>query len=303
MKNNFIINLLFFILFLFHFLIANSDELKFEAKSIEIVDKNKVIIAKDDVKIFAKDEIEIDADRMRYNKEENFLNASGNIIIRHETQNIEIYSNNISYDRNKEKIVSSGDVLIKFEDQNTLNTEEIIFLKSTGEILINNLSKIKDKFQNEIEMEKLNYNLNDKLLKGKEVKLIDFEKNLYNFNTAIVDFSKNQIIADGVSIDFNKGIFGNPSNDPRLKGNYFFSDKKNSIIKKGVFTTCKKNNDCPWQIKAKEINHDKQKKIINYKSAWLEIYDKPIIYFPNFFIRSNCEKTIRFFNASSDRLV
>ena len=39
----------------------------------------------------------------------------------------------------------------------------------------------------------------------------------------------------------------------------------------------------PWQLKAQEIKHDKSKKTIYYKNAWLEIYDKPIIYFPRFF--------------------
>ena len=78
------------------------------------------------------------------------------------------------------------------------------------------------------------------MIKGKKVKLLDLEKNSYNFDSAILDFSKNKLIADNVNIDFNKSIFGNPLNDPRLKGNYFFSDGKKSIIKKGVFTTCKK---------------------------------------------------------------
>ena len=32
---------------------------------------------------------------------------------------------------------------------------------------------------------------------------------------------------------------------------------------------------------AEEIEHDK-KKIINYKNAWLKIYDVPTIYFPKF---------------------
>ena len=229
MKNNLIASLLFFFLIFFNFLKVNSNELKFEASSIEIIDKNRIVIAKDGVKIFAENETEIDADKMRYDKEKNFLKASGNIKIINKINNIEINSNNVTYDRNKEKIVSSGNVLIKFEDEYTLNTEEIIFLKTSGEILINNLSKIKDKFQNEIEFEELNYNLSDKLLKGKKVKLLDLEKNYYNFDTAIIDFSKNQIIGDNVSIDFNKGIFGNASNDPRLKGNFFFSDKKRCI--------------------------------------------------------------------------
>ncbi len=284
MKNNFLSKLLFFLIFFIYFLNAYSDELKFEASSIEIIDKDKIIIAKEGVKILSGDEIVIDADEMRYDKVEKFLEASGNIKITNLIENIQINSDKISYDKNLEKIVSSGNVKIEFEKNYTLNTKEIIYLKNSGEILINHTSKIKDNLENEIEFQQLNFNANDKLIKGKRVKLLDFEKNSYKFNSAILDFSKNKIIADNVSIDFNKNIFGNPSNDPRLKGNYFFSDGKNSIIKKGVFTTCKKNDDCPpWQIKAKEINHDKEKKIINYKHAWLEIYDKPIIYFPKFF--------------------
>ena len=55
---------------------------------------------------------------------------------------------------------------------------------------------------------------------------------MYNFDKAIIDFSKNKIIADNVSIDFNKNIFGNPLNDPRLKGNYFLSDGKTQLFEK-----------------------------------------------------------------------
>ena len=221
---------------------------------------------------------------MKYNKEDKFLEASGNIVVINQLENIEITSDNITYDKNLEKIISFGNVEIKFEDNYRLKTKEIIYLKSSEEILINDRSKIEDNLGNEIEFGQLNFNATNKLIKGKKVKLLDLEKNFYNFDNAIVDFSKNQIIADNVNISFNKNIFGNPLNDPRLKGNYFFSDGKNSIVKKGVFTSCKKNDDCPpWQIKAKEIKHDKEKKIINYKNAWLEIYDQPVLYFPKFF--------------------
>ena len=284
MKNNFILKLLFFLVFFTNSLGAYSEELKFEATSIEIIDKDKIVIAKDGVKILSGNEIVIEAKQMKYDKEKKFLEANGNIVITNQIEEIKIYSDNISYDKDAEEIVSSGNVEVKFENNYSLKTKEIVYLKNSGEILINHFAKVKDSLGNEIEFEKLNYNTNEKLIKGKMVKLLDFEKNYYNFNSAIIDFSRNQIIADDVSINFNKNIFGNPLNDPRLKGNYFYSDGKNSIIKRGVFTTCKKNDDCPpWQIKAKEINHDKEKKIINYKHAWLEIYDKPIVYFPKFF--------------------
>ena len=276
--------LIFFLIFCINVTYSYSEELKFEATSIEIIDKDKIIIANNGVKILSGDEIVINADQMRYNKEEKFLEASGNILITNQIENLEIISDKITYDKNEEKIVSSGNVEIKIENNYRLKTKKIIYLKNSEEILINDSSKIKDNLGNEIEFDQLNYNTIDKLIKGKKVKLLDIEKNFYNFDNAIVDFSKNQIIADNVNINFNKNIFGNQLNDPRLKGNYFFNDGKNSIIKKGVFTSCKKNDDCPpWQIKAKEIKHDKEKKIINYKDAWLEIYDQPILYFPKFF--------------------
>ena len=36
-------------------------------------------------------------------------------------------------------------------------------------------------------------------------------------------------------------------------------------------------------IKAEEVKHDKKKKIVNYKNAWLNIYDIPVFYFPKFY--------------------
>ena len=36
-------------------------------------------------------------------------------------------------------------------------------------------------------------------------------------------------------------------------------------------------------MRAEEIKHDKQNKIVEYKNAYLRIYDKPVLYFPFFF--------------------
>ena len=65
---------------------------------------------------------------------------------------------------------------MKFENNYFLKTKEIIYLKNTGEILINHVTKVKDNLGNEIEFEQLNYNTNDKLIKGKMVKMLDIEK-------------------------------------------------------------------------------------------------------------------------------
>ena len=101
MKSNLISKLILFLIICINFSNSYSKELKFEATSIEIIDEDKIVIANEGVKILSGDEIVIDADQMRYDKEEKFLEASGNIVITNQLENIEILSDNISYDKKK----------------------------------------------------------------------------------------------------------------------------------------------------------------------------------------------------------
>ena len=126
MKNSLIAKFIFFLIFCINISNSSSEELKFEATSIEIIDKDKIIIANEGVKILSDDETVIEADQMRYEKEKKFLEASGNIVITNRIENIKIISDNITYDKKAEKIVSSGNVEIKFQDDYTLSTKEII---------------------------------------------------------------------------------------------------------------------------------------------------------------------------------
>ena len=85
-------------------------------------------------------------------------------------------------------------------------------------------------------------------------------------------------------MNFSNKSFGNSLNEPRLYGNILEFKDDNTIVSKGIFTTCQKRDGCPpWSLKADKIVHDKEKKIINYSNAWLEVYDKPVVYFPKFF--------------------
>ena len=263
---------------------AISQEVNFEANSIELIDKDQKIIAKKNIKIFNKKET-IYADEMDYDKLKQIINAKGNIRVENLEENIDIFSDELIYFRNDEKIILKKNVKINLEKKLLLETEKIIYDKIKKQIIIDNFSTFKDYYGNKISSEKSQFLLNQKLLKIDTVNMTDNISNKYFFQNAIVDFKNNEIIGDDVKVDFFKSSFGNMENDPRLRGNYLYSDNNISVIKKGVFTTCKKNKDeCPpWQFKAQEIKHNKTKKTIYYKNAWLEIYDKPIIYFPRFF--------------------
>ena len=59
---------------------ATSEEIKFEANLIELIDRDKRIIAKKNVKIFNNTET-IYADEMDYDKSENIIKANGNILL------------------------------------------------------------------------------------------------------------------------------------------------------------------------------------------------------------------------------
>ncbi len=284
MKNK--IKKLTFFLLLNIFILTNviAQEISFEANSIELKDNDKRIIAKNNVKIFNEKEV-IYADEMDYNKLNQIITAKGNIRIENLEENIKVFSDELTYIIKEEKIILTKNVKIDFGKKLTFKTEKIVYDKIKKQILINNLSNFTDNFGNKIISKSSNYLFNQKILKINSVEMTDVIDNKYYFQNAIVNFQNNEMIADGVKIDFSKRSFGNQDNDPRLRGNFLYSNNNQSLIKKGVFTTCKIREDkCPpWQFKAQEIKHDKSKKTIYYKNAWLEIYDKPVIYFPKFF--------------------
>jgi LPS-assembly protein len=60
-----------------------------------------------------------------------------------------------------------------------------------------------------------------------------------------------------------------------------------TVFKKGVFSPCELCRDDPtraplWQLKALEIEHDQDDRVIRYRDAWMEIFGIPIFYTPYF---------------------
>ena len=104
------------------------------------------------------------------------------------------------------------------------------------------------------------------------------------FESGIFDFKRKSFVAKDVQINLRKDIFNNLKNDPRLKGVSAESENNITKIKKGVFTSCKDDTDCPpWVVTASEITHDKNKRQLIYDDAIIKIYNIPVLYFPKFF--------------------
>ncbi len=160
-------------------------------------------------------------------------------------------------------------------------------MKSQNKIFSEKNTSLKDnKNQNFYTVEKFRYFIKDKLFRGKKIKLITKSNDEYLFDDGLINLSTNEMEGKDLEANFDKNKFGNNQNEPRLKGNKAYNDPKVTKISKAVFTTCKRreNDKCPpWVIQAKEAKHDKEKKIIYYKNAWLKVYNVPVFYYPLFF--------------------
>ena len=282
MKNK-IINKILILLFLsfFDYVLAES-EFVFESSTIELIEDENLIIAKGNVKIKSTNKIDIYSDESKYFKLTKELFLSGNVKIIDKERNITIESDEIKYDKKIELIQSFKETVIRINDVYEINTSDLYYLRVEKILKSSEITTLNDNFQNKVIASDFVYFVDDKKFKSNKTKLIDKNLNEYNSDILLIDLNSNKIAAKDVEVYFSESA--GLGVDSRLKGNSMLLDNNNTIINKGVFTTCKPTDDCPpWAMQSKMITHDKNKKVIKYKDAWLKLYDVPVFYFPKFF--------------------
>ncbi|MFL2894924.1 MAG: LPS-assembly protein LptD [Candidatus Pelagibacter sp.] len=284
--------LIILIIILNNFVYSNSfgnDELNFDVTEIEILDGGNKIKGKKRGTITTNNGFIINADEFEYNKINNILSATGNIKIEDTLNNYSISSENVTYFKNSEKIEINGKSNSLIYSKYNFKTEDIIILRDQLIIKSDKAATIIDeKNQTLYEISKFSYSLKDEILKGEKIfintKFNQPFSDKYFFKSAIFNLKDQSYIAQDINIDLKKDIFGNKKNDPRFKGVSSSSKNGITIIDKGVFTSCKKNDKCPpWVVQAKKVTYDKNKKQIIYDDALVKVYDIPIFYFPKFF--------------------
>ena len=284
MKNNsFLIYIILLIILFGNY--SFGDEFKFEASEIEVKDKGTIVNSSGGVKIISNDNLEIVADQSIYNKKKSILKLEGNILIKDIKNDLKIFKNKIKYFKNRELIIAEEKARFEIKGKYTVDSENIVFDRNLLEISSSNKTTLKDIFENVFISDEFLFRINEDILSSKNLNLKDSENNSLFLKEAIVDLNKNEIIGKNIHIDFDNSLFSNSENEPRLKGNSIVTNENETAVYKGVFTTCKRNkkNCPPWKIYADKVTHKKNKKLIEYKNAWLAIYNKPILYVPYFF--------------------
>ena len=285
MKNNFLIYFIFLFTFLFSF--NNkvlSEELQFNATEIQSLEKGNKLIAIDGVEIKDPKGIIIIADQAEYDKIQSIITVKDNVKITDLINKNLLLTNEAIYFINQNKIISKNETIIEVEEKYEIITSNITYDRNLKEIFSENQTTVEDNNKNILNANNFKLFIEDQILEAENVNLIDNELNEYNIEIAKLNLKTDEVVGKDLSVKFNEKYF-EKDNNPRLKAKSIIIEKENSFFKKGIFTTCKKRKDkCPpWVVSSEEIHHDKNKKIINYKNAWLKIYDKPILYFPKFF--------------------
>ena len=240
-------------------------------------------------------------DEFEYNQKKNVLIAKGNVKLDDRIEDYILETDYINYEKNLDQIFTIGNTKILFESKYDFISKNIFLDRNLKEIKSDYPSKLKDDNSNFYELSKFLYFYEKKFLKGENIKVeTNYQKSKsdqFYFKNAFINFLDGSFVSKNTEINLHKNIFDKErelkedekdifkgENDPRIYGASSIGDKDKTVLNKAIFTSCKKNNDCPaWSIKADKITHDKKNQNVHYKNAILNIYDVPVFYFPKFF--------------------
>ena len=258
-----------------------SNEINFEAENIETIDKN-LIIATNNVVISDSNGNKIYGNKLTI-QDEKLYTITENVLFENSNDLLKLNTEKITYDVNQNLIRTIGDSKIIKDDTYFISTSNILYNIENKKISSSEETLIEDLQSNKIKVKNFNILLTENLLKAENAYIIDKNLNQYELEKFFYDFKQNRILGKDVILNQDNNL-SSERYLPRAKGRSFLLENNNMILKKGIYTNCKKREGCsPWSIKAEEVKHDKNNKRVEYKKASFRFYDVPVLYFPKFF--------------------
>ena len=287
MKNKFsffIINILIIFLFI-NTKNVFAENIEFKAKKIFTFDNLELIVGEQDTEVDIGDRIKIFADKYSYYKNKNLIIVEGNIKLINFIDDIILNSQLIHYNILDKEIISYEKTEADIKKKYNIQSKDVYYNYIEKKIFSKKEIVILDKFKNKITSTNYKYLIDEEIVKGNNLKLIDDENNKYYLNNGMIDLKNNLILGQDINVYLKNDTFGNKDNKPRLIGNSVSYKDNLTTVNKGIFTSCnnEEKNCTPWSISSNKIVHDKTNKEVRYSDSVLRIYDIPVAYFPKFF--------------------
>ena len=288
MKNKLISAFFLILLTLNNFQLVFAEEFVFEVTDLDILENGNVYKGNNRGKITTDSKLELISDNFEYLKKINRLEANGNVVLIDYLNDVTIKAEKIFYLKDDEIIYTIGETFINVSDKYDIFGNDLILFKNKQILSSNKKATITDKASNIYKLDRFEYSIVKEILKGDKIEIVTNNQkkksDQFFFENAFLDLKEKNFIAKDANIKLHKTLFDNSNNDPRIKSLSAYGDKFNTYFDKGIFTSCKKTDKCPpWKITSNKIHHDKLKKQVIYKNAWLNLYDIPVVYFPKFF--------------------
>ena len=279
--------ILFYIFFIFALFqkSAFTDKININSSKIKVLDEGNIINALNVKADIPNKKIEIEGDKTIYDKKKKQLTIINNVKFFDNLKNIYLEGEKVIYNQLTDLVKTFGKTFIRIEDKYYVYSNDLFYDRKLQKIYTNKETIIKDKKQNVFNLEdNFVFDINNEIISSDKTNIIDNNNNEYGFEKAKIDLKNNAIAGKELKVNFMDSYFGNPDNDPILKGRGATSDKNKTKIYKATFTTCNtENKECPgWEIQSEEFTHDKINKVFEYKNSWLKVFDKKVLYFPFF---------------------
>ena len=172
--------------------------------------KNQEIFFSNERSKVINDGVIIDADKIKYNKILNEVNAVGNVEVNDTVKKNILYAEDVTYIKSEEKIFTKGKTKIITNSKYDFDSVDVLLLRNLNELSSSKKSQV---IENEklYKFEDFKYFINTELLKAKNVEIIS-------------DYNKT--IGERDNVKFDSGFFN-------LKENNFTASKtevKNAIV-------------------------------------------------------------------------
>ena len=279
--------ILFYIFFIFTLFQKStfSDEININSSKIKVLDDGNIISALNVKADIPNKKIEIEGDKSIYDKKNSQLTIINNVKFFDNLKNVYIEGEKVIYNQLTDLIQTFDKTFIIIEDKYYVYSNDLFYDRKSQKIYSNKETIIKDNKQNVFNLEgNFIFDLNNEIISSDKTNIIDNNNNEYEFEKAKIDLKNNVIAGKELEVNFVDSYFGDPNNDPILKGRGAISDENKTKIYKAAFTTCNtENKKCPgWELQSEEFVHDKKNKVFEYKNSWLKVFNQKVFYFPFF---------------------
>ncbi len=262
-----------------------SENIEIQSSNMKISEEGNIITAFEASTIIKNENIKIDSNKTKYNKSDEIIIFTDKVFFHDINKDIKIFGDKITYNKNKDLIFSNGPTKINIENSYAIESSDIFYDRKSKLIYSDKETFINDRENNFYDLkEKFNFDIVKEIIKSKSSVIIDKNNNQYIFEDLIINLKNNEIAGNEIKINFRDDYFNNEKNDPMLRGRSGHSDEDELKIYKAVFSTCNiKEKKCRgWELNSEEFNHDKKKKIFEYKNSWFKMFDYKLFYLPYF---------------------